>query len=128
LPTIYPSSGIIDKVSSDAVFELGDVPISGVLGDQQAALFGQTCFETGQVKSTYGTGCFILMNTGEQCVPSQSGLLTTVAYQVNKNVPAVYALEGVCLSDSILLHDIFIKGYLLILKILYHHIYLIILS
>jgi glycerol kinase len=69
------------------------VPISGDLGDQQAALVGQTCFEPGEAKNTYGTGCFMLMNTGEKPVESRNGLLTTVGYQMGKD-RAVYALEG----------------------------------
>jgi glycerol kinase len=69
------------------------IPICGDLGDQQAALVGQTCFTAGEVKNTYGTGCFMLMNTGERIVPSDSGLLTTVAYRLGEG-PAVYALEG----------------------------------
>ena len=69
------------------------VPVCGVLGDQQAALVGQTCFEPGESKNTYGTGCFMLLNTGQKIVPSRHGLLTTVAYQVGAQ-PAAYALEG----------------------------------
>ena len=69
------------------------VPISAILGDQQAALFGQTCFEPGEAKNTYGTGCFLLMNTGSRRVPSTHGLLTTVGYQITGSDP-VYALEG----------------------------------
>ena len=69
------------------------VPISGVLGDQQAALVGQTCFKPGEAKNTYGTGCFLLMNTGERMVPSKCGLLTTVAYKLGDKKPH-YALEG----------------------------------
>jgi glycerol kinase len=65
----------------------------GILGDQQAALVGQTCFDAGQAKNTYGTGCFMLMNTGSKIVPSTKGLLTTVAYQLGKT-PVQYALEG----------------------------------
>ncbi len=72
---------------------LEGVPIAGVLGDQQAALFGQTCFAPGTAKNTYGTGCFMLLNTGTDPVPSEHGLLTTVAYQFEDR-PAVYALEG----------------------------------
>ncbi len=72
---------------------LEGVPISAILGDQQAALFGQTCFEPGEAKNTYGTGCFLLMNTGTQKVPSDHGLLTTVGYQIAGADP-VYALEG----------------------------------
>ena len=69
------------------------IPISGDLGDQQAALFGQTCFEAGEAKNTYGTGCFMLLNTGEKAVPSSAGLLTTLGYKIGTQ-PAVYALEG----------------------------------
>ena len=72
---------------------LGGVPVAGDLGDQQAALFGQTCFSPGEAKNTYGTGCFMLMNTGETPVPSKSGLLTTLGYKIGEQ-PAVYALEG----------------------------------
>lgn len=69
------------------------VPVAGILGDQQAALMGQTCFHQGQAKNTYGTGCFLLMNTGTEIIQSQHGLLTTVAYQIQGH-PAHYALEG----------------------------------
>lgn len=72
---------------------LPDVPIAGILGDQQAATFGQACFETGMAKNTYGTGNFMLMNTGTEIVPSKNGLLTTVCYKIGDN-DAVYALEG----------------------------------
>ena len=71
----------------------GVVPVCGDLGDQQAALYGQTCYQVGEAKNTYGTGCFLLLNTGTQIVPSQSGLLTTVAYKISDR-PAHYALEG----------------------------------
>jgi glycerol kinase len=74
-------------------YALGGVPVCGDLGDQQAALVGQTCFGAGEAKNTYGTGCFMLLNTGTMAVPSKSGLLTTVAYKLG-NEPAVYALEG----------------------------------
>jgi glycerol kinase len=70
-----------------------EIPIGGDLGDQQAALVGQTCFNPGEAKNTYGTGCFMLLNTGSQIVPSQSGLLTTLAYRFADH-RAVYALEG----------------------------------
>jgi len=70
----------------------GEIPILGVAGDQQAALFGQCCFRSGMVKNTYGTGCFMLMNTGENPVISQNGLLTTIAWSINGKV--IYALEG----------------------------------
>jgi len=72
---------------------LAGVPIAGILGDQHAALVGQTCFRPGEAKNTYGTGCFLLMNTGEKPVISKNGLLTTMAYRFGKQ-PPVYALEG----------------------------------
>ena len=87
LPTIVPSSGLI------AATTLGDAPLAGILGDQQAALFGQTCFIPGEAKNTYGTGCFLLLNTGEAPVASTNGMLTTVAFQIGDQ-PAQYALEG----------------------------------
>ena len=90
LPTIEPSSKIYGKVTSEV---MTGVPIAGILGDQQAALVGQTCYQPGQAKNTYGTGCFMLMNTGTEVVPSKHGLLTTVAYQF-ENQPVHYALEG----------------------------------
>jgi glycerol kinase len=90
LPRICSSSEVYGKVTQGA---LKGVPIAGILGDQQAALVGQTCFLRGEVKNTYGTGCFLLMNTGEKPVPSQHGLLTTVAYKFGQS-PACYALEG----------------------------------
>jgi glycerol kinase len=89
LPEIVPSSGPL----AEGVGVLAGVPIAGVLGDQQAALFGQACFDPGAVKNTYGTGCFMLLNTGETPVPSTAGLLTTVAYEIGGQ-RAVYALEG----------------------------------
>lgn len=90
LPQIRPSSDVYGTVASDV---LPGVPIAGILGDQQAALVGQTCFEPGQAKNTYGTGCFLLMNTGAELRTSTYGLLTTVAYQF-QNEPVHYALEG----------------------------------
>lgn len=90
LPKIEPSSKIYGNITSEAM--LG-VPLAGILGDQQAALVGQTCFQPGEAKNTYGTGCFMLMNTGTEAVPSKFGLLTTVAYQF-ENQPVHYALEG----------------------------------
>jgi glycerol kinase len=72
---------------------LANVPLAGILGDQQAALFGQACLQPGQAKNTYGTGCFILMNTGEKPYPSTCGLITTLGYKLG-NEPPVYALEG----------------------------------
>jgi glycerol kinase len=90
LPRIASSSEIYGDAALDSV---RGVPISGDLGDQQAALFGQACFHPGEAKNTYGTGCFMLMNTGEKQVPSTCGLLTTVAYKIGDQ-PAVFALEG----------------------------------
>ncbi|MEO7310851.1 MAG: glycerol kinase GlpK [Chitinophagaceae bacterium] len=90
LPTIGPSAGWMGNISEGA---FKDIPIMGCLGDQQAALVGQTCFAAGEAKNTYGTGCFMLMNTGEKIVPSSNGLLTTVAYQLGQE-PCHYALEG----------------------------------
>lgn len=94
LPVIRPSSDpqIYGYTAADG--PLGHaIPVSGDLGDQQAALFGQACFHAGEGKNTYGTGCFLLLNTGEMIVPSHHGLITTVAYQVG-NEPVTYALEG----------------------------------
>jgi glycerol kinase len=89
LPEIRPSSEVYGR----AVDPLDGVPVAGILGDQQAALFGQVCFDVGDAKNTYGTGCFMLLNTGTEPVFSKNGLLTTVAYQVGNQLP-VYALEG----------------------------------
>lgn len=90
LPEICSSSQVYGEVTS--VTELERIPIAGIAGDQQAALFGQACFERGTAKNTYGTGCFMLMNTGHQPITSQNKLLTTVAWKVNKSIE--YALEG----------------------------------
>lgn len=89
LPEIKSSS----ELYGHAQGPLAGVPIAGDLGDQQAALFGQTCFAAGETKNTYGTGCFLLLNTGAKMVYSKHGLITTVAYQIGKE-KAVYALEG----------------------------------
>jgi len=89
LPDIRPSSAMYGA----GTYELAGIPVAGDLGDQQAALFGQTCFSPGEAKNTYGTGCFMLLNTGHQIVPSKSGLLTTVGYKIGDN-QAVYCLEG----------------------------------
>ena len=89
LPRIVSSS----EVYGEARGELGGVKVAGVLGDQQAALVGQTCFQPGEAKNTYGTGCFLLMNTGETPVQSTAGLVTTVAYRFGEAKPC-YALEG----------------------------------
>ena len=100
LPAIKPSSsasgafGSVDAgACGDGFAPLAGVPIAGVLGDQQAALFGQACFDVGNCKNTYGTGCFTLMNTGAEAIPSTQGLLTTVGYQL-EGQGAVYCLEG----------------------------------
>jgi glycerol kinase len=90
LPTIASSSEVYGEVADGP---LKGVPIAGILGDQQAALVGQTCFQPGEAKNTYGTGCFLLMNTGHQPVSSAAGLVTTVAYRFGRN-PACFALEG----------------------------------
>lgn len=91
LPEVRPSSEVYGTTDKDA-FQGLEIPISGMAGDQQAALFGQACFEVGMAKNTYGTGCFMLMNTGEKAVPSKNGLLTTIAWGVDGKVE--YALEG----------------------------------
>ena len=90
LPQVRSSSEIYGEASLKAI---QGVPFAGILGDQQAALVGQACFRPGEVKNTYGTGCFLLMNTGERLVPSTFGLLTTVAYKFG-GAAAHYALEG----------------------------------
>lgn len=90
LPKVLPSSYIYGSANKEIFGR--EIPISGDAGDQQAALFGQACYEPGMAKNTYGTGCFILMNTGEKIVPSKNGLLTTIAWGVNGKVE--YALEG----------------------------------
>ncbi|XP_056351477.1 glycerol kinase isoform X6 [Oenanthe melanoleuca] len=91
LPTVRSSSEIYGVMESGA---LTGVPISGCLGDQSAALVGQMCFKDGQAKNTYGTGCFLLCNTGQKSVFSEHGLLTTIAYKMGRNNPPFYALEG----------------------------------
>ncbi|MCI9149671.1 MAG: glycerol kinase GlpK [Lachnospiraceae bacterium] len=90
LPKPMPSSCVYGM--ADPAFFGGEIPIAGAAGDQQAALFGQTCFEPGQAKNTYGTGCFLLMNTGEKPVYSKNGLVTTIAWGLDGKV--TYALEG----------------------------------
>lgn len=90
LPAVKPSSGEIGKTVPELFG--GEIPITGVAGDQQAALFGQCCFTPGMTKNTYGTGCFMLMNTGEKIIQSQNGLLTTIAWGIGDKV--YYALEG----------------------------------
>ena len=88
LPKVVDSSGEVFKYNLKSV----KIPVAGIAGDQQAALFGQTCFEKGESKNTYGTGCFILMNTGNNPVYSDKGLITTVAWRINGQIE--YALEG----------------------------------
>ena len=89
LPKVMPSSAVYGK----AVGDLAGIPVAGDLGDQQAALFGQACYSAGEAKNTYGTGCFMLLNTGTKPVQSKNGLLTTLGYKVGDQ-PAVYCLEG----------------------------------
>ncbi len=89
LPEIKPSSAVYGYAKGI----LEGIPVAGDLGDQQAALFGQTCFNPGEAKNTYGTGCFMLLNTGTKPVQSQNGLLTTLGYKIGDQ-PAVYCLEG----------------------------------
>lgn len=95
-----PKSMLPEIKSSSEVYGYGrknglliDTPIAGILGDQQAATFGQACFHKGMAKNTYGTGCFMLMNTGKEAIFSENGLLTTVCYKIGDQ-PTVYALEG----------------------------------
>ena len=90
LPKVLPSSGIFGMTDEKLIG--ANIPIAGVAGDQQAALFGQCCFNPGEVKNTYGTGCFLLMNTGDKAVESSKGLLTTIAVGMDGKIE--YALEG----------------------------------
>ena len=90
MPEVRPSSCVFGCTAASVMG--GEIPIAGVAGDQQAALFGQCCFEKGEVKNTYGTGCFLLMNTGEAAIMSKSGLLTTIAAGISEQPN--YALEG----------------------------------
>ena len=92
-PAMLPGIRSSSEVYGTGTGDLAGVPIAGDLGDQQAALFGQTCFAAGEAKNTYGTGCFMLLNTGQRMVPSERGLLTTVAYRLGDGQP-YYALEG----------------------------------
>ncbi len=91
LPRIVASSAVHGTLGDDT--PLAGIPLAGILGDQQAALMGQACFDAGEAKNTYGTGCFLLMNTGTTPMPSRHGLITTVAAQLG-DAPATYALEG----------------------------------
>ena len=94
LPEVCPSSAVYGTVATGraGLESLAGVPIAGAIGDQQSALFGQACFEPGQAKNTYGTGCFLVMNTGEKCLRSRNRLLTTIAWGLDGKVE--YALEG----------------------------------
>ncbi len=92
LPEIRPSSEVYGQTKANGPFG-GEIPVAGDLGDQQAATVGQVCFSPGEAKNTYGTGNFMLLNTGTEAVPSESGLLTTLCYKFGDE-PAVYALEG----------------------------------
>ena len=98
LPQVRDSSGEFGSVE----FQGQSVPIAGVAGDQQAALFGQACFDSGMAKNTYGTGCFMLMNTGAERIESQAGLLSTVAWSLNGKL--TYALEGSVFIGLSLIH------------------------
>ena len=92
LPEVKPSSYVYGETDSDAFFQ-ASIPVAGIAGDQQAALFGQACYDEGLAKNTYGTGSFVLMNTGNEAVPSNEGLLTTIAWGIGDE-PVEYALEG----------------------------------
>lgn len=96
LPKVLPSNAEFGFIVPTLLSKRTEtkVPIHGVAGDQQAALFGQTCFEPGDVKNTYGTGCFTLVNTGKKAIRSRSGLLTTIAWQLQNESSPTYALEG----------------------------------
>ena len=91
LPDVVPSSGVVGETVDLGWLPRG-VPIAGIAGDQQAALFGQACFTPGEAKNTYGTGCFLLLNTGDRAVPSTHGLITTIAWRIGDRL--TYALEG----------------------------------
>ncbi len=101
LPRIVASSGLVGTVARGE--ELRDVPVASLIGDQQAALVGQVCFAPGEAKNTYGTGNFLLLNTGAKPIASRSGLITTVAYKLG-DAPAAYALEGSIAVTGALLH------------------------
>ena len=94
LPDILPSCGRFGTIDHPRLAELQGVPISGILGDQQSALFGQACFDPGMIKATYGTGAFVLMNAGESRPAAAEGLLTTVAWDLGDQGGIAYALEG----------------------------------
>jgi glycerol kinase len=92
LPSVVPSAGVVAKTEPSLFGR--PIPIAGLAGDQHAATFGQACFRPGEAKNTYGTGAFLLRNTGPEPVPSANGLLTTIAWQLGPGEPATYALEG----------------------------------
>ncbi len=94
LPRIVSSAEVYGTISPHISSSLEGVPIAGIVGDQQAALVGNKCLKKGQAKNTYGTGSFVLFNTGEDVVRSNEGLISTVAYQAGPDAKAVYALEG----------------------------------
>jgi glycerol kinase len=94
LPRIVSSAEVYGKIHENMDTPLTGVPIAGIVGDQQAALVGNKCLRRGEAKNTYGTGSFVLFNTGEDIVRSKNGLLTTVAYQAGPDSKPVYALEG----------------------------------
>lgn len=90
LPEVRPNSEVYGQTSTELFGR--PIPLAGAAGDQQAAMFGQACFQTGTAKNTYGTGCFLLLNTGSEAIPSRHGLLTTIGWQIGKDV--TYCLEG----------------------------------
>jgi glycerol kinase len=92
LPEVRPSSHLYGRTAAEILG--AEVHLAGAAGDQQAALFGQACYKPGQAKNTYGTGCFLLLNTGDEAVASDRGLLTTIAWQLGEGGPVTYALEG----------------------------------
>jgi glycerol kinase len=92
LPAVYPSGHIFGYTKKELFGR--EIPISGIAGDQHAALFGQTCFNVGDAKNTYGTGCFLLMNTGSKPISSANGLITTIGWGLDSEKDIVYALEG----------------------------------
>lgn len=94
LPKIVSSSEVYGKVHTNVDIPLVGVPIAGIIGDQQAALVGNKCLSRGEAKNTYGTGSFVLFNTGEELVRSENGLISTVAFQAGPNAKPIYALEG----------------------------------
>ena len=94
LPKIVSSSEVYGKIHANIETPLTGVPIAGIIGDQQAALVGNKCLSRGEAKNTYGTGSFVLFNTGEELVRSENGLISTVAFQAGPDAKPVYALEG----------------------------------